>query len=145
MEPRQITDKIFVSPQVAPEDLAALKAEGFTALICNRPDAENPEPLQAAAFETAAEAAGLEFVYNPMGAAGLSMDMIDEQADAIEGSSGKILAYCASGTRSAVLSAFALAGTMARDEILDAIATAGYPMPHLALQIDHVASARANG
>ena len=71
--------------------------------------------------------------------------MIDEQADAIEGSSGKILAYCASGTRSAVLSAFALAGTMARDDILDAIATAGYAMPHLGPQIDHVASARADG
>ncbi len=80
-----------------------------------------------------------------MGGCGVEHGMIDEQADAIEGGSGKILAYCASGTRSAVLSAFALAGSMARDDILDAIAQAGYPMPQLGAQIDHVASARADG
>ncbi|MCV2876692.1 TIGR01244 family sulfur transferase [Rhodobacteraceae bacterium XHP0102] len=145
MELRQITEKIFVSPQITPEDLAQLADVGIATIICNRPDAENPAALQAAALEAAASAAGIDFVYNPMGAAGLSMDMIDEQSDAIEGSTGKVLAYCASGTRSAVLSAFALAGHMARADILDAIAKAGYPMPQLAAQIDQVAAQRADG
>ncbi len=59
MELRQITEKIFVSPQVAPEDVATLKADGFTTLICNRPDTENPELLQAAALQQPSNRIGI--------------------------------------------------------------------------------------
>ena len=42
MEYRQITEEYAVSGQIAPEDIAAIKAAGFRSIICNRPDDEQP-------------------------------------------------------------------------------------------------------
>ena len=42
MEYRQITDEYAVAGQIAPEDIAAIKAAGFRSIICNRPDDEQP-------------------------------------------------------------------------------------------------------
>jgi uncharacterized protein (TIGR01244 family) len=59
MNLKQIVDGYSVTPQLDPADMARLAAEGVTTVICNRPDAENPPHLQAAAMQAAAEAAGL--------------------------------------------------------------------------------------
>ena len=40
MDLRKITEKVSVSPQITVEDMAAIKAAGFRAIICNRPDGE---------------------------------------------------------------------------------------------------------
>ena len=82
-----------VSPQLQPADMATLAEQGITTVICNRPDAENPPPLQAAAMQAAAEAAGLEFVFNPVTGGMLTESNVDEQADAIAGSEGPVVAY----------------------------------------------------
>jgi uncharacterized protein (TIGR01244 family) len=63
---KQIVDGYAVTPQLEPADMAALAENGVTTVICNRPDAENPPGLQAAAMQQAAEAAGLAFVFNPV-------------------------------------------------------------------------------
>ena len=139
---RPLSPDFAISPQIDPADLPQIAQAGYTTVICNRPDGENPPSHQAAAMEAAAVKAGLSFVYNPRGGGGLSMDMIDEQAEAIAGSEGKTLAYCASGMRSAMLWAFAMTGEMSSDDILEALAQAGLPMPHLAPQLDQVAAAR---
>ncbi|MEQ9123563.1 MAG: sulfur transferase domain-containing protein, partial [Alphaproteobacteria bacterium] len=38
MEAKRIDDALSVSPQVALDDLPALKIAGFRSIICNRPD-----------------------------------------------------------------------------------------------------------
>ena len=43
MELKKITDAISVSPQIAPADIQAIKAAGFRAIICNRPDGEGAD------------------------------------------------------------------------------------------------------
>ena len=53
MDIRQITPRYSVSPQINPEDFAAIKAAGFTKVICNRPDVENPPSHQADAMAAA--------------------------------------------------------------------------------------------
>ena len=61
MDLRQIVDGYAVTPQIEPSDVAILAAQGVKTLICNRPDMENPAPLQAAADgEADAEALDLE-------------------------------------------------------------------------------------
>ena len=41
MDLKRITPTLSVSPQIAPDDMASLKAAGFSAIICNRPDGED--------------------------------------------------------------------------------------------------------
>jgi uncharacterized protein (TIGR01244 family) len=140
MDLRPLDDTTSVAPQLDPADMAALAAQGVTTVICNRPDAEVPPSHRASAMQAAAEAAGLAFTFNPVAMPGLTMDAVEEQADAIEGAGGRAVAYCASGTRSAILWALAMAGKMPADDILAATARAGYDLAGLRPQIEQLAT-----
>ena len=140
MDLRQITDGYSVTPQIAPEDVAALAAMGVRTLICNRPDAENPPHLQAAAFEALADAQGMAFVYNPFSGGMMTQDNVDEQADAIAGSEGPVVAYCASGNRSTVVWAFGAAGTVPVDRIIETATAHGYQFEHLRAALEAAAA-----
>jgi len=136
MDIRPLDDAASVAPQVDPEDLPALAADGYTTLICNRPDAEVPPSHQAAAMQSAAEAAGLAFVFNPVSMPNLTLQAVEEQSEAMAAAEGKTLAYCASGTRSAILWALSMAGEKSADDILAATAAAGYALDGLRGQIE---------
>lgn len=135
MDLRPLDDTTSVAPMLAPSDMAILAATGVTTIICNRPDAEVPPDLRAAAMQDAAEAVGMGFVYNPVSMPSLNLEAVEEQADALEGAEGGVVAYCASGTRSAILWALAMAGRMPVDDILARTATAGFPLDGLRAQI----------
>lgn len=142
MDLRPLDDTTSVAPQLDPSDMAALAGDGVTTVICNRPDAEVPPSHRAAAMQEAAEAAGLAFVFNPVSMPAMTMEAIEEQAEAIDGADGRVVAYCASGTRSAVLWALASAGRMPTDQILAATAKAGYPLDNLRSQLDALGAQR---
>ncbi len=138
---RPITDTYAVAPQLEPSDMAVMAEAGVRTVICNRPDEENPAPLQAAAMQAAAEAAGLDFVYNPIMGAAMTLQNVEEQDEAIAAADGHmVLAYCRSGTRSSVVWALAQAGQRSTDDILAATAAAGYPLDGLRAQIDAMAA-----
>jgi uncharacterized protein (TIGR01244 family) len=141
MDIRPLTETYAVSPQIAPEHCAELSAQGFTTVICNRPDGENPPEWQAAAIRTAAEMAGLDFVYNPVVGGALSMDNVTAQADAIA-KGGKIFAYCASGNRSSIVWALSQAGTRPTDELIAAGAQYGYMTGQFRDLIDKLAAGK---
>ncbi|GIT92507.1 TIGR01244 family protein [Jannaschia pagri] len=130
-----LDDTTSVAPQLHPEEMAELAATGVTAVICNRPDAEVPPSHQAAAMQAAAEAAGLAFVFNPVSMPNMTMTAVEEQGDAIDAAEGKVVAYCASGTRSAVLWALSQTGRMTPDEILAATERAGFQLGGLRPQL----------
>lgn len=142
MDIRALSEDFSVAGQLEPSDLASLGGRGVRVLICNRPDAEVPPDLQAAAMQAAAEAAGMDFVFNPVNGAAMTMDNVEEQAEAIAGAEGPVVAYCASGMRSAVMWAFAMAGQIDTDEIIEACEGAGYQMAGMRGQIDALARAR---
>ncbi|MEM1273671.1 MAG: TIGR01244 family sulfur transferase [Pseudomonadota bacterium] len=142
MDLRWIVDGYAVAPQLTPSDMSTLAAQGVKTVICNRPDSEVPPDLQAAEVQKAAELAGLVYIYNPVVGFGMSPDAIDEQADAIDSSDGPVVAYCASGMRSALMWALAKAGTAPAEEILAKVAAAGYRMDHLVGQIEGVGQTR---
>lgn len=140
MDLRPITDTYSVAPQLSPDDMATLAASGVTTVICNRPDAENPPPLQAAAMQAAAEAAGLAFVFNPVVGGQLTMDNVEEQRDAIDAADGPVVAYCASGNRSTVVWALGMAGEMPTDELIARGEKWGYQLEWLRPQIKALAA-----
>lgn len=126
MDIRTLTPDYAVSPQINPEDIAAIAAAGFTTVICNRPDGEVPPDLGAAALRRATEAAGLRFVENPMLPGTLDPETLRRQADALDSATGPVLAYCASGNRSAILWSLVRAADLGADGVLAATAAAGY-------------------
>ena len=141
MDIRPITDSYAVSPQILPADAAALKAAGFVTVICNRPDGEVPPELSAAEVRAAVEAAGMTFVENPLSHGNLTESHIARQRAAIDTAGGKVFAYCASGNRSSVLWALAMAGALPVDDLIGLPARHGYQLGGLRPALE----ARAGG
>ena len=109
---RQLTDSLYVSPQISVEDVEAAKALGVTMIVNNRPDDEEAGQVSGAAIEAAATAAGMGYAAVPVSHGGFAPWQLDGMGAALErAGEGKILAYCRSGTRSTLLWAL----TRARD------------------------------
>ena len=142
MEIRELTPLYSVSPQIVPEDVPAIAASGFSTVICNRPDIEVPPDIQMSVLRKSVEAAGLEFVDNPVDGRAMSLQNVEIQKSCLGREGRPVLAYCASGTRSAVMWALASAGTAPTVEILDIAARAGFQIDGLRSQIDALAGSQ---
>jgi uncharacterized protein (TIGR01244 family) len=132
LELKRINDHISVSGQIQPEDVATLKDLGFSTIINNRPEGESPDQPDGADIEAAAKAAGLQYHSIPLGRDGVNPDLVARTKAALEGSDGKVFAFCRSGTRSTTLWALSQAGEAPAEEIISQAAEAGYDMSHLA-------------
>jgi uncharacterized protein (TIGR01244 family) len=131
---RELDDKVLVSGQIRPDEIAGLRAQGVTLIINNRPDGEEPDQPLGVEIEEAATAAGIDYRSVPI-IRGIGPADAEAMRDAIAASEGKVLAFCRSGTRSAL--AWALAKNdegMAREEIERRLISAGVdptPIAHL--------------
>ena len=140
---RQVTQKVSVAPQIAPEDVAAIKAAGFAAIVNNRPDGEEPGQPAGDAIRAAAENAGLAYTAIPVTHAGFSHPQLDAMAAALAAADGPVLAYCRSGTRSCNLWALAEAKAGAAPvELAAASAAAGYDLGAVRPLLDALAGQR---
>ncbi len=107
---RQLDEKTFVDGQIAPGDMAELKALGITMIINNRPDGEDAGQPTSEEIETAARAEGLDYRHVPI-VRGMGPSDIEAMRDAIHATGdGKLFAFCRSGNRST------LAWAVARNE-----------------------------
>jgi len=125
---KALDEAVLVAGQIRPEEIAALKQEGVTMIVNNRPDGEEPGQPCAAEIEAAASAAGVEYRHIPV-AGGFSAAQVTAMAEALDTSAGETLAFCRSGTRSTYL--WALARAQAGDqpqEIAAKAAAAGYDL-----------------
>jgi len=132
---RQLDDKVMVSGQVAPHEVAGLAEQGVTMLVNNRPDGEEPGQPLAGEIEDAAAAAGIGYRFVPI-IRGIGPADVESMQQAMrEAGDGKVLAFCRSGTRSALT--WALARSKAggdRDDIEATVTGAGFnvaPIAHL--------------
>ena len=125
----RVTEQISVAPQVALGDMAAAAAEGFTLVINNRPDGEDASQPTSAQMEAAAKAAGLAYVHIPVRGAP-TLDQVEEERLLLEGHTGRVLAFCRSGTRSIVTWSLgqAMAGDRTREELVALGDAAGYDL-----------------
>ncbi|MBO9449179.1 TIGR01244 family phosphatase [Tropicibacter sp. R16_0] len=131
MDIRPITDRYSVSPQISVEDVPAIAEAGYNKVICNRPNAEVPPSHQADAIEQAVRAAGMDFEVLELTHQTMTPDNVARQREMAEACSGKVLAYCASGTRCSVVWALGQCKDLAPDEILSKTSAAGYQLDGL--------------
>jgi uncharacterized protein (TIGR01244 family) len=132
---RQLDDLMMVSGQVEPHEVAGLAGQGVTVLVNNRPDGEEAGQPLAGEIEAAAQAAGIAYRYVPImrGIGPADVESMQEAMRAAEG--GKLLAFCRSGTRSALALALAKReeGSSA-EEVQQCLTSAGFdpgPIAHL--------------
>jgi len=136
MEIRSVDDHFAVAPQMQPEDLAGLAAAGFVAVICNRPDGEEPGQPPLDDMRSAAQAAGLAFHHIPVAGGLFPPAAIAAFAAVRRGTPGKVLAYCRTGTRSITLDALANIGALSVDGRIARAKVAGYDLTALAAQME---------
>jgi uncharacterized protein (TIGR01244 family) len=138
---RRLNENVLVSPQLAPEDIAAAAALGVTTIVNNRPDGEDPSAPQGDEIQSAAAAAGMNYVAIPIGHSGFSEPQMNAMIAALEQAEGPILAYCRSGTRSTLLWALASAKQgEAPETIARTAAEAGYDVSPVRAMIDMLAA-----
>ncbi len=140
MEIRPLSESYAVSPQITPEDIAAIAAAGYTTVVCNRPDTEIPPDIHAEAIRKAVEEAGLRFVCNPVIGGAITLDNVSAQAKALDESDGPVLAYCASGNRSSIVWALSQAGKQPTDTLIEVPARYGYRLEPFRATIDQLAT-----
>jgi uncharacterized protein (TIGR01244 family) len=132
---RQLDEKVMVSGQVAPHEVAALAEQGVTMLVNNRPDGEEDGQPLAGEIEDAAAAAGIGYRFIPI-IRGIGPADVESMQQAMrEAGDGKVLAFCRSGTRSALALALAKREAGAPvDEVVEQLNRAGVdhgPIAHL--------------
>jgi len=103
MDINRITPDFATSPQLTPDDLPAVKAAGFTTIINDRPDGEEPGQPPSQVIEAAARAHGLAYFHIPVVPEKIGSDAVAAFAAALEEADGPVLGYCRSGKRSATL------------------------------------------
>ena len=99
----KLSESLSVAAQITPQDVPNIAAQGFTTVVCNRPDGEVPDQASMDEIEAACNAAGLLFVryaVNAMNFPGADLDGLGELFD---DPSQSVLAYCRTGTRCANL------------------------------------------
>ena len=99
----QLTESLSVAAQITPQDIPDLAAQGFTVVVCNRPDGEVPGQATMDEIEAACNAAGLLFVRYPVDAMNFPGPDIEGLGALFDDPSQSVLAYCRTGTRCANL------------------------------------------
>jgi uncharacterized protein (TIGR01244 family) len=132
---RQLDEKTLVSGQIAPHEVAGLAQQGVTMLVNNRPDGEEAGQPLAGEIEQAAEAAGISYRFVPIIRGIGPADVEEMQKARRDAGDGKLLAFCRSGTRSALTLAVAQREEGASaEEIVRQLNQAGFdhgPIAHL--------------
>lgn len=139
MDIKTFTPHFSASPQISAEDVAEL--DRFATIINNRPDDEEPGQPDSKEIESAARVAGINYYHIPVVPGGIGDNQIAAFEVALSESQGPILAFCRTGTRSAILWALTEARQSPADAVLTIAAKAGYELAKYRGQIEARAKA----
>jgi len=137
---KKLSENVYVLGQIRPDDLPAMSEAGIKTIINNRPDGEIAGQPTGDDIKIAAENQGMQYVAIPI-AGGFTLDQVESLRAILKDENVPVLAYCASGTRSALLWALSQAGQMTTDDILEAARKAGYEFGGYADMIESVKDA----
>ncbi len=99
-----MVERVMFSQQVLPEQMAAIKAQGFQSVVNNRPDFEGgPDQPTSAMLEEAARLAGLDYVFQPVVGGQISQFDAEMFARHYHELPKPILMFCRTGNRSSTL------------------------------------------
>lgn len=128
---KSITPHFYVAEQLTPDDLVAASQSDIKHVICNRPDHEAEEQPNHELIQAAAQQVGIEFHFLPVIPGEFSESDVAAFRELIANSSGKVLAYCRTGTRSLSLWTLANVEHKSKQELLNLAESAGYNMSGL--------------
>ena len=130
---RKIDETISVAPQITVDQVQEAADQGFTMIVNNRPEQEEPGQPSGDAIREAARAAGLAYVAIPITHGGFSVNQVEAMQKALAEAGGPVLAFCRSGTRSTFV--WALARGFEGDDpavLTEKAAQAGYDISPIA-------------
>ena len=128
--PAFLETAVAVCDQLQPADLADIAGRGFRTIVNNRPDGEAwmGQP-RAASLDKAAARAGIASHHIGFTLPTLTAEHARRLKNVLDSADGPVLAFCASGFRSALLWAIVRAAAgVPIDDLLDAAAKAGQPL-----------------
>ncbi|MBV6322693.1 TIGR01244 family phosphatase [Duganella sp. HSC-15S17] len=128
MKMQQLTEQLYIAPQIGPGDMADIAAAGVRAIMCNRPDGEGGDQPGFREIAAAAELAGLEAHDLPVTPGQASVQQGVEFDRLMQALPKPVLAYCRSGMRSATLWGLANAARLPPEQIVNRAATCGYDL-----------------
>ena len=129
-----VDDRVSVSGQLDPGDMKELAAAGFIAVVNNRPDGEAffGQP-KTADLRAAAEAAGLKFLDLPFSGPRATPDQVRAFADLLASGDDRVVAFCKSGMRSAMLwGAASIVNGRSLEQVLQGARNAGQELSGVA-------------
>lgn len=127
---KELPGDIFVTGQLLAAQMQALAEQGVMTFINNRPDMEGPMQPLSEELEKTAQELGVDYFHIPM-AGGLTPGIIEASKTVYNDMPRPMVAFCASGMRSAALWAFAHVDKLGVDGVMDAISAAGYNLEQI--------------
>jgi len=127
---KELPGDVFITGQLLAVQMQALSEQGVMSFVNNRPDMEAPIQPRSEELEQAAQTIGVDYFHIPM-AGGITPGLIDASVTAYENTPRPIVAFCASGMRSAVLWGFAHVKVMGVDGVMDALSSAGFNLEQI--------------
>jgi uncharacterized protein (TIGR01244 family) len=117
----RISEKLSIASQPSVEDIRSLREKGFTTLINNRPDGEEPGQPGTEAEAQEAKHCSLSYTFIPVTGATITEADVRAFQRGVAGSEGLVFAHCKSGTRSLNLHLIGevLDGCMQADDVID--------------------------
>ena len=126
----QLTPLFSVCPQIDEADMSTLASLGYKTVINNRPDGESADQPSSAIIAEAAYRHGLVYCHLPISMP-VNFDDVAAVTHSLDTLPSPVVAYCRSGTRSAILWALSQASKMDSDTILKQLDDVGYPLEAL--------------
>ena len=136
---KKVSDNFYVSSQIGEEDLISFKNEGFSLIVCNRPNGEEENQTDFELIHKRCKSIGLTFINLPMIPGDLQSELIFETKKILD-TNQKTLAYCRTGTRCINLWACANVFKEKVDETIKMASRAGYDLDHLRPMLDSIHS-----
>ena len=138
---KELPGDVFVGGQIDIVTLTALAEQGVMSFINNRRDNEGHMQPSSDSLAKAAAELGVDYRHIPM-AGGLTPHMLDSSVEAYANMPRPIVAFCASGMRSAALWAFANVKDVGVDGAMNAISDAGYNLEQIRGPLTEFAKAK---
>ena len=136
---KRLSDTVSTSGWLSAAEFADVKVLGFDSVINFRPDGETPDQISSAKAQLAAEAAGLQYIHIPVTKHELFADESVTQAAQAFAGHGRVLAYCTSGLRAAILWAAASARTTPVAGVMSSLHDAGFELRFIRDDLDEQA------
>jgi uncharacterized protein (TIGR01244 family) len=143
----RLSHGVYVTAQLKPTDLVALRRTGIWTIIDVRPDGEAEGQPTSKAMEVAAKRLHMHFHYIPVPHESIPEDAVEDLQDALANDPDGVALYCRTGRRAARLYALREAGRAdgpTIDAILEMVKRTGFSAEDLKEDIARRISKRAD-